>query len=847
MRSNIIRVIVVAVCVLFTAQLFSQSTVCNWKYRKRIAFNPAQVAGSNDLANYPALINITSDVDLRHTSSGGHVDNTNGFDIIFTADDGVTVLDHYLEKYTSTTGELVTWVRIPSLSTTYNTYIYMYYGNTAITTNQSSTNAWNSNYKGVYFFHSDYNDKTSNGNNGTNNSFASTTGTVANGISSNNVNDYVSIGTAGWSASTASYEMWVRSTGAWPATEAYFLGHTTLAAYNNRIQIYAYNGRLRVGLGNSHAIGGDLTGALTVNRWYHIAVLYSGGSHTVCVNGANVYTGTYAGLANIGQADIGNNGNDHTQAVTAGNLDQFMISNSNRGVDWITTSYNNQSSPSTFYSISTEPKVWTGVTNTNYNTATNWLNNSAPASGDDIIINSAANQPVLVTNEQIGSAWLRSGSSLSLANNSLSIRYDVTNCGTLSNNSGTVVCNSTSAYAQIQHFSGSGTFNLKSLHVNNTHASAPSLSLSADVTVNGTLQLSSGILYSSATNLLSLSNTAVSTSGLATSFVSGPMSKTGASDFVFPVGKGTKWRRCAVSNITVSDTYTAEYFDTPYSSTSPVNSPLNHVSYIEYWQVDRAGSGNANLTLYWEDASVSGITNCPDLTIARWNGASWDERAGTASGSCAGTGQGSVVTNAALTAFSPFTFAGHLSWAINPLPVTLLTFTATPINKNKVLIEWSTASEDGNDHFDIERTTDGSNFELVGKQNGKGNPHKKSEYSMYDKKPHKGVSYYRLKQVDVNGKETLSPLASVNINEDTEEGFTFSIYPNPNNGEFTMEGNIDGAQISIYNTLGQQVEFGVRSVNDTKHYLDCSKFAKGVYFINVKLNDEVKTQKLLIE
>lgn len=838
------KLLIVFLSLFIVSELFPQSAVCSYNFRKRISFDPTKVMGASDLTDYTALISITSDNNLRTTANGGNVQNANGFDIVFTAADGVTLLSHQLEKYTATTGELVVWVKIPTLSTTYSTHIYMYYGNAAIVANQSSTNTWNSNYKGVYNLHTDYADKTSTGNNGTNNGLTLSTGTVANGSTVDNINDYVSIGTTGWSASNATYEMWVNSTSAWPATEAYFLGHTTLAAYNNRIQIYAFNGRLRVGLGNSHAIGGDLSGALATNRFYHVAVTYASGSHTVYLNGASVYTGVYTGLGAIGQADIGNNGNDHVQAMTGGKIDQMMISNTTRNANWIATVYNNQSSPSTFYSISSQPKVWTGGTNTNYVTATNWLGGNLPVSGDDVIINNGTNQPTFTSNQQVASIWLKTGATLSLATFSLSVRFDVTNCGTISGNTGVLNCNGTSAFIQTQYLSGSGTFNLNNLTINNTFAPSPAVELRKDVNVSGNLSLVSGILYTTSTYILALSNTASSSSGLATSFVSGPMSKNGATNFVFPVGKGNKWRRLALSNITASSTYTTEYFNSAYASTTPVNTPLTNVSLVEYWQCDRTGAGNANMTLYWEDASLSGITSCADLTIARWNGASWDERIGTASGSCSGTGVGNVVTNAVVTAFSPFTFGSKTTGSVNPLPISLVTFTAIP--KGKVVdIEWRTVTELNNDHFAIERTIDGVSYETIAKVKGKGMSQVSQNYSTQDVSPFKGLSYYRLKQTDLNGEFSYSPLVPVNFSEESKE--SWSIYPNPNTGTFSFlkleEGTVD---ISVYNALGEIVINERHEVINNMPYAGCKDLIPGVYLVRVLFNETSKYQKMII-
>ncbi len=112
------------------------------------------------------------DPDLRHTSNGGDVTDLEGDDIIFRGEDVATcapaappcTLDHEIEKYDNATGELVAWVRIPSLNTndvsnTSDTVIYIYYGNSTVTTpNENPTGVWDANYKGVW--HLDEGDST---------------------------------------------------------------------------------------------------------------------------------------------------------------------------------------------------------------------------------------------------------------------------------------------------------------------------------------------------------------------------------------------------------------------------------------------------------------------------------------------------------------------------------------------------------------------------------------------------------------------------------------------------------------------------------------------------------------
>jgi hypothetical protein len=101
----------------------------DWSYRKSITISSANVSGSNDLYNYPLYIE-TTDTDWRTTANGGFVEQSDGGDIVF-ADSTGTKIDHTLETYTDSTGELQAWVRVPVLSASSDTTIYIYYGNDA--------------------------------------------------------------------------------------------------------------------------------------------------------------------------------------------------------------------------------------------------------------------------------------------------------------------------------------------------------------------------------------------------------------------------------------------------------------------------------------------------------------------------------------------------------------------------------------------------------------------------------------------------------------------------------------------------------------------------------------------
>ncbi|MER2996568.1 GDSL-type esterase/lipase family protein [Pontibacter populi] len=111
---------------------------------------------------------------------------------------------------------------------------------------------------------------------------------------------------------------------------------------------------------------------------------------------------------------------------------------------------------------------------------------------------------------------------------------------------------------------------------------------------------------------------------------------------------------------------------------------------------------------------------------------------------------------------------------VQPLPVTLLSFNATLTTNGKVKLTWKTASEQNNSYFEVERSTDSLHFISIGRVNGRGTTQTKSTYSLLDKMPPPGDIYYRLKQVDADGKSELSKL--IHLYNGTAEDVLY-VYP----------------------------------------------------------------------
>ncbi len=114
----------------------------SWNFRKKITIDHTKVAASQ--TNFPVLISLTTDADLASSALA------NGNDILFTSADGTTKLDHEIENFTVSNGKLIAWVRIPSLSSTVDTDLYMYFNNSGSSNQQNAAGVWDANYAAVY-------------------------------------------------------------------------------------------------------------------------------------------------------------------------------------------------------------------------------------------------------------------------------------------------------------------------------------------------------------------------------------------------------------------------------------------------------------------------------------------------------------------------------------------------------------------------------------------------------------------------------------------------------------------------------------------------------------------------
>ena len=185
-----------------------------------------------------------------------------------------------------------------------------------------------------------------------------------------------------------------------------------------------------------------------------------------------------------------------------------------------------------------------------------------------------------------------------------------------------------------------------------------------------------------------------------------------------------------------------------------------------------------------------------------------------------------------------------------PLPVTLIYFTAEKLNAASSILKWQTSQEANSNYFEVQRSNDAISFLPIGKVAAAGNSVIAINYNFTDLKPLGGVNYYRLKQVDKDGKSTYTPARLVKF--DVENAGAVKYFPNPTNGlvniEITDAMRTEAKVINICNAAGVVVnQLKIDANNSSLFTIDLSHYAKGIYFIQVKTANTNSTQRIVLQ
>ena len=170
---------------------------------------------------------------------------------------------------------------------------------------------------------------------------------------------------------------------------------------------------------------------------------------------------------------------------------------------------------------------------------------------------------------------------------------------------------------------------------------------------------------------------------------------------------------------------------------------------------------------------------------------------------------------------------------VTPLPVTLTSFDAKKTN-NAVNLTWETASENNNSHFDVLKSVDGKNWQLLTTVLGNANSNKTVKYHSIDHRPAFGANYYQLKQVDFDGTFSLSKIEAVNFSLDTKESLKVNYIENTLK-LFVNKTLAEQAEIAIYSVDGRKISAKTTFINIGSTVISLpAALARGVYLVKVK-------------
>lgn len=328
----------------------------DWGCRKLIIINSSQVF--SDLSNFPVLINIT-DADLRDDAQD------DGDDITFILwNDNSTKLNHEIELFNKTTGEIAVWVNVTNLSSTVDRKIWMYYNNSVCTNQQNIDDVWDNNYVMVHHLNEtsqttgDYNDHLDS-------TLYNNDGETYNGVtmdidgkvdggdecSGNASDDYIAVedNPVLDITNNISISFWVNLNDYANTSDLVTKG-SYLDSYSTWVRSV---GTVRFAVNDDYLTSTD---SLNINTWYYLTFTRDSSTNgrKIYINGIENSNDTISTAFNTNNDPLYISTNDYE---IDGVIDEVRISNIARTSSWIKTSYNNMNAPDKFIILGNESNI----------------------------------------------------------------------------------------------------------------------------------------------------------------------------------------------------------------------------------------------------------------------------------------------------------------------------------------------------------------------------------------------------------------------------------------------------------------------------------------------------------
>jgi hypothetical protein len=454
--------------------------------------------------------------------------------------------------------------------------------------------------------------------------------------------------------------------------------------------------------------------------------------------------------------------------------------------------------------------TWLGTTNS-WTDPSNWCG-GIPTSTGTVIIGNTGVVPVVSGNAIANNITIPTGVTLNItAGNKLTLYGNQTGGGVISGG-----CSST-----LELVGGAtqwvGKASVGNVVVNNGNH----IQLNGDIIVCNSLTLTNGNIIAG-NNVVKLEASAAKPLETATSRIIGRVRAMGRQ-----VGQGS------IDILGIQLAAGADDLDTVFVERREAAATFGAFSGIGHtWSIraHRQPTSGRSIKLNWLPAARNN-NNMASVQVWRRpdNGTNWTKVGAKQNLSASVGSYGLWVTT---SSFSDWTASGDN----NPLPVTWTTFSGQR-KEAEVKLSWSVASQQANRGFIVERGENSQQFDSIGFVAGDGNSNSLASFHFTD--PYKGAAYYRLRQVDFDGKTSLSNIIYIPIGS---KGQPLSVYPNPTSRELYVVGLEDAATLELYNANGKlQLSQPVSGSSS----IDLTNLPAGVYLYRITTATDVHQGKVV--
>jgi len=525
-------------------------------------------------------------------------------------------------------------------------------------------------------------------------------------------------------------------------------------------------------------------------------------------------------VVNFGSSSVtvGNGTLTNFVAVTGGSTYTFNVTPTANGAVTVDVLANraqdaasNNNTSANQYTITYAPATattWTGAVSSDWYTADNWTS-GVPTFLLDVVIPAGAPQYPLIS---AGTAAVRAltvagGATLTQTAGTLELRGDWTNNGTATLSGLVQLVGS----AATQTISGGSSTAFTRLAVNKASGT---VQLGQPLTITTALTLTNGTLTTGSYQV-SLGSSATLTESNVSYVIGNAVANhslvpgtaeafNGLGLTLTPAAGSTAPGPTLVTRSTgtaIAGAGTSQSILRSFNIQPTTNVGLNVMMTFAYFAHELNGIPEANLTLFKSEDG----------------GTPWVPQQGTVASP-------NVVTATGITDFSVWTLGN----SANPLPVVLTAFTAQTAGPAAVRLAWTTASEVNSKRFDVERSSDGHTFATISAAAAAGTSSSARRYELLDTQlpSGKALFYYRLRQVDLDGTSTYSPVRTVAL---TGAVAIPTLYPNPAQRAVTLTGALPATRVTLFDALGRLVTSVTTDATGTAALTLPAGLAAGVY------------------